>query len=194
MLGHAEGICHVYVDESANFDKAISIICDAKVQYPSACNAAETILIHESIAPQLVPRLAKQLSERQVSLRCDAQSLKYAGAENNASPASEDDWGTEYGDLIVAVKVVKNLDQAIEHINEFGSGHTETMVGEDQKTFDKFFSQVNSAGVYLNASTRFADGFRYGFGAEVGISTAKTTPPRSGRHRRAGNVQIQTNR
>ncbi|CAN5126826.1 glutamate-5-semialdehyde dehydrogenase [soil metagenome] len=176
VLGHAEGICHVYVDESANFDKAISIICDAKVQYPAACNAAETILIHESIAPQLIPKLAKQLNERKVSLRCDCQSLKFAGPESDASPASEDDWGTEYGDLIVAVKVVKDLEQAIEHINEFGSGHTETMVGENQKTFDKFFAQVNSAGVYLNASTRFADGFRYGFGAEVGISTAKQHP------------------
>ncbi len=176
VLGHAEGNCHVYVDESANFDKAISIICDAKVQYPSACNAAETILIHASVAPQLMPKLAKQLSERKVSLRCDSQSLKYAGPGNNASLASEDDWGTEYGDLIVAVKVVKDLEQAIEHINEFGSGHTETMVGENERTFDKFFAQVNSAGVYLNASTRFADGFRYGFGAEVGISTAKQHP------------------
>lgn len=176
VLGHAEGICHVYVDESANFDKAIALICDAKVQYPSACNAVETILIHESIAPQLMPRLAKQLSERKVSLRCDTQSLKFAGAVNDASLASEDDWSTEYGDLVVAIKVVKDLEQAVEHINEYGSGHTETMVGENKKAFDKFFSQVNSAGVYLNASTRFADGFRYGFGAEVGISTAKQHP------------------
>lgn len=176
VLGHAEGICHVYVDESANFDKAISLICDAKIQYPSACNAAETILVHQSIAAQLMPKLAKQLTERKVSLRCDAESLKLAGAASNASLASEDDWGTEYGDLIISVKIVKDVDQAVEHINEFGSGHTETMVGENKKTFDKFFSQVNSAGVYLNASTRFADGFRYGFGAEVGISTAKQHP------------------
>lgn len=176
VLGHAEGICHVYVDQSANFDKAISLICDAKVQYPSACNAAETILIHESIAPQLMPRLAKKLNERKVALRCDAQSLKLAGAESSASLASADDWGTEYGDLIVAVKIVKDLEQAIEHINEFGSGHTDMMVGENEEAYDKFFAQVNSAGVYLNASTRFADGFRYGFGAEVGISTAKSHP------------------
>jgi glutamate-5-semialdehyde dehydrogenase len=176
VLGHAEGICHVYVDQSANLDKAVSIICDAKVQYPSACNAVETILVHESIAAELMPKLAKQLAERKVSLRCDSESLKLAGTNKSATLATDEDWGTEYGDLILAIKVVKDLNQAIEHINQFGSGHTETMVGENEQTFDKFFAQVNSAGVFLNASTRFADGFRYGFGAEVGISTAKQHP------------------
>jgi glutamate-5-semialdehyde dehydrogenase len=173
VLGHAEGICHVYVDDSANIEKAVSIICDAKVQYPSACNAVETILVHETIAPKLMPLVAKALTERKVSMRGDSATTKLVG---EISPATEEDWSTEYGDLIIAIKIVKDIDEAIEHINEYGSGHTDTMVGEDHKKFDKFFAQVNSAGVYLNASTRFADGFRYGFGAEVGISTAKQHP------------------
>lgn len=176
VLGHAEGVCHIYVDDSADIEKAVSIIRDAKVQYPSACNAVETILIHQSIAPQVMPVLARALTEQKVSMRCDPLSLKLAGAETLTSQASEEDWGTEYGELILAVKVVKDIDEAIEHINRYGSGHTETMIGSDQKRFDKFFAQVNSAGVYYNASTRFADGYRYGFGAEVGISTAKQHP------------------
>jgi len=176
VLGHAEGVCHIYVDDSADIEKAVSIIRDAKVQYPSACNAVETILIHQSIAPQVMPVLARALTEQKVSMHCDPLSLKLAGAETLTSPAREEDWGTEYGELILAVKVVKDIDEAIEHINRYGSGHTETMIGSDQKRFDKFFAQVNSAGVYYNASTRFADGYRYGFGAEVGISTAKQHP------------------
>jgi glutamate-5-semialdehyde dehydrogenase len=176
VLGHAEGICHIYVDDSANLDKAISIICDAKVQYPSACNAAETVLVNQAIAAELMPALAKALAEQKVAMRCDAQSLKLAGETPGVSLAAEDDWCTEYGDLIISIKVVKDMFEAAQHINEYGSGHTETMIGNDQRKFDKFFAMVNSAGVYFNASTRFADGFRYGFGAEVGISTARQHP------------------
>lgn len=176
VLGHAEGVCHVYVDDSADIEKAVWIICDAKVQYPSACNAVETVLLGEKIAPRLMPALAKALTERKVSMRCDARSLSLAGSDAITCPAQAEDWGTEYGELIIAVKVVKDIDEAIEHINRYGSGHTETMIGSDSKRFDKFFAQVNSAGVYYNASTRFADGYRYGFGAEVGISTAKQHP------------------
>ncbi|HEY9731228.1 MAG TPA: glutamate-5-semialdehyde dehydrogenase [Drouetiella sp.] len=181
VLGHAEGICHIYVDDSADLDKAVSIICDSKVQYPSACNAAETVLINQSIAAELMPVLVKALAERNVAMRCDPQSLKLSGQQQQQqqqqiSLASEDDWSTEYGDLIISIKIVKDLVEAAEHINRYGSGHTESMIGNDQKKFDKFFAMVNSAGVYYNASTRFADGFRYGFGAEVGISTAKQHP------------------
>jgi glutamate-5-semialdehyde dehydrogenase len=188
VLGHADGVCHVYVDSSADLEKATSIICDAKAQYPAACNAAETILIHESIASSLMPKLLKGLADHKVSVRCDSQALALAGKAAVAlagtaavsleavAPATDKDWGTEYGDLIVSIKIVKDLNEAIEHINNYGSGHTEAMIGEDTKTFDQFFAQINSAGVFLNASTRFADGFRYGFGAEVGISTAKQHP------------------
>ncbi len=175
VLGHAEGVCHVYVDASADLMKAVSIICDAKAQYPSACNAAETILIHKSLASRLMPKLSKSLAEAGVSMRCDAQALTMVG-DNPSALATEADWSTEYGDLIVSIKIVEDIDQAIEHINHYGSGHTDAMIGEDTNAFDKFFAQVNSAGVYLNASTRFADGFRYGFGAEVGISTSKQHP------------------
>jgi glutamate-5-semialdehyde dehydrogenase len=190
VLGHAEGVCHVYVDSSADLEKAMLIICDAKAQYPAACNAAETILIHESIAPSLMPKLLKGLADHKVRVRCDSQALALAGeaailqstqlqtavSSDAVSPATDKDWGTEYGDLIVAIKIVHDLTEAIEHINRYGSGHTEAMIAEDTKTFDQFFAQINSAGVFLNASTRFADGFRYGFGAEIGISTAKQHP------------------
>ncbi len=180
VLGHAEGVCHVYVDASANVDKAVQIICDAKSQYPSACNAAETVLVHEAIANKLMPDLVKGLTERKVAMRCDTQALTMAMAAKQTSAAlsaaDESDWGTEYGDLIIAVKIVNDIDEAIRHINQYGSGHTETMIAENEREFEKFFAQVNSAGVYYNASTRFADGFRYGFGAEVGISTARQHP------------------
>ncbi|HEY9679839.1 MAG TPA: glutamate-5-semialdehyde dehydrogenase [Drouetiella sp.] len=175
VLGHADGICHIYVDKKADLTKAVLIICDAKVQYPSACNAVETVLIHESIAQKLLPGLAAALLDKNVEVRCDSNSFKLAD-NFKIKEASDDDWGTEFGDLVIAIKTVANMDEAIAHINHYGSGHTEAMVSEDQEAFDKFFAQVNSAGVYLNASTRFADGFRYGFGAEVGISTAKQHP------------------
>jgi glutamate-5-semialdehyde dehydrogenase len=173
VLGHSEGICHLYIDRQANVDYATRIALDAKVDYPAACNAIETLLIHRDIAGQLLPCISAEFSARGVSLRCDEKSMAYVPA---AEPAQESDWSTEYGDLILSVRVVDSLEEAIDHINTYGSHHTDSIVTEDQDSWRRFFSEVDSAGVYLNASTRFADGYRYGFGAELGISTGKLHP------------------
>ena len=174
VLGHADGICHLYVDQAADFEKAISIAIDAKVGYPSACNAIETLLVHEAIAPDFLPLLATALREKGVELRGDALTQSILPG---ITPATEADWATEYSDLVLAIKGVDSLSAAIAHINTFGSRHTDAIVTEDLDAAATFRSQVNAAGVYHNCSTRFADGFRYGFGAEVGIST-QTMPPR----------------
>jgi len=155
VLGHADGICHIFVDESADLDMAIKVVTDAKTQYPSACNAVETLLIHEKFSGAKDLLAALELSEIKLI--------------NNP-----DSWAFEYGDKILAFKFVKNLDEAIEHINKYGSGHTDSILTKSAENAEKFMNLVDSAGVYVNASTRFADGFRYGFGAEVGISTNKT--------------------
>lgn len=155
VLGHADGICHIFVDESADIDMAIKVVTDAKTQYPSACNTVETLLIHEKF-PKIDNLLAAlQLSEIQLIDKPES-------------------WSHEYGDKILSFKTVKNVDEAIEHINTYGSGHTDSIITKDIENAEKFMNKVDSAGVYFNASTRFADGFRYGFGAEVGISTNKT--------------------
>ena len=155
VLGHADGICHIFADETADLEMAIKVVTDAKTQYPSACNSVETLLIHEKF-PYIDNLLAAlQLSEIQLI--------------NN--PES---WSHEYGDKILSFKTVKNVDEAIEHINTYGSGHTDSIITKNIENAEKFMNKVDSAGVYFNASTRFADGFRYGFGAEVGISTNKT--------------------
>ncbi len=155
VLGHADGICHIFVDETADIDMAIKVVTDAKTQYPSACNAVETLLIHEKF-PKIDNLLAAlQLSEIQLIDKPES-------------------WSHEYGDKILSFKTVKNVDEAIEHINTYGSGHTDSIITKDIENAEKFMNKVDSAGVYFNASTRFADGFRYGFGAEVGISTNKT--------------------
>lgn len=174
VLGHADGICHLYVDVAADFAKAIKIAIDAKVGYPSACNAIETLLVHEAIASQFLPQVARALQQEGVELRGDALTQSILPG---ILPATEDDWATEYSDLVLAIKVVDSLSAAIAHINTFGSRHTDAIVTEDAAAAATFRSQVNAAGVYHNCSTRFADGFRYGFGAEVGIST-QTMPPR----------------
>lgn len=155
VLGHANGICHIFVDKSADIDMASKIVIDAKTQYPSACNAVETLLIHKdfSKADELLASL--QLSEIKLVSNPEA-------------------WDIEYGDKILSYKFVNDIDEAIEHINTYGSGHTDCIITKDVQNAEKFMNNVDSAGVYLNASTRFADGFRYGFGAEVGISTNKT--------------------
>lgn len=155
VLGHADGICHIFTDESADLKMAEKVITDAKTQYPSACNAVETLLIHEKFPYKDELLASLQLSEIKL-------------IENPES------WAFEYGDKILAFKTVKNLDEAIEHINTYGSGHTDCIITENKENAEKFMNKVDSAGVYWNASTRFADGFRYGFGAEVGISTNKT--------------------
>lgn len=174
VLGHADGICHLYVDEAAEFAKAIQIAIDAKVGYPSACNAIETLLVHQEIAAEFLPQVATALQQQGVELRGDHPTQAILP---NVTPASEADWATEYSDLVLAVKVVESLSAAIGHINTFGSRHTDAIVTEDTDAATTFRNQVNAAGVYHNCSTRFADGFRYGFGAEVGIST-QTMPPR----------------
>lgn len=155
VLGHADGICHIFVDKSADLEMAIKVVTDAKTQYPSACNAVETLLIHEDFEGKDNLLASLQLSDIQLV----------------SEPES---WAHEYGDKILAFKTVKSVDEAIEHINTYGSGHTDSIITKSVENAEKFMNKVDSAGVYFNASTRFADGFRYGFGAEVGISTNKT--------------------
>jgi len=171
VLGHADGICHIYIDEFADINKVLDICIDAKCQYPSACNAVETILINEKVALSFMPQLMFKFIENGVEVIGDENILKIIP---NVKLATDDDWKTEYGDKIVSIKVVKNIDEAINHINKYGSGHTDCIITENNENSDKFMMFVDSSGVYKNASTRFADGFRYGFGAEVGISTNKT--------------------
>ena len=173
VLGHADGICHLYVDNSVDIDKAISIALDSKIQYPAACNAIETLLIHEDVAEMFLKKGLPIFSSEGVTLKGDAKSQSL-GVKNKADEA---DWSTEYLDLILSIKIVRNVDEAIEHIRKYSSRHTEAIVTDDKVVAEKFLSSVDSAGVYHNCSTRFADGFRYGFGAEVGIST-QTLPPR----------------
>ncbi len=181
VLGHAEGICHLYIDQYADSTKAIAIAVDSKTQYPAACNAIETLLIHQDVAPTLLPEIAQALQARSVSLRgCQLTqqilSSSDLGHSLEVTPASDADWSTEYSDLILAIKVVDSVNDAINHINTYGSRHTEAIVTEDAVIAELFLQDVDAAGVYHNCSTRFADGFRYGFGAEVGISTQKLPP------------------
>ncbi|MDZ4835448.1 MAG: glutamate-5-semialdehyde dehydrogenase [Candidatus Melainabacteria bacterium] len=220
VLGHSEGVCHLYIHEDANLEMAVALAVDAKVQYPAACNSVETILVHATAAGEMLPLIAKQLFEQNVQIRADNRAFDListapempeelhgqlelressegdsesgstddsnlvaanSGSSETSSKsilirANNEDWTTEYSDLIVSVKVVDSLDEAIDHINQYGSNHTDTIVTADADVFEKFFKGVNSAGVFWNASNRFADGFRYGFGAEVGISTNKLHP------------------
>lgn len=171
VLGHADGICHIYIEEDANFEKALNICVDAKIQYPSACNAVETILINKNLSKTFLPLLIDTLQKEGVTVKGDevCQSLNL-----EIEKATDEDWATEYGDKIVSIKSVENLMEAINHINTYGSGHTDCIITENKEKAEIFMDIVDSAGVYFNASTRFADGFRYGFGAEVGISTNKT--------------------
>ena len=180
VMGHADGICHIYVDKDVDEEMAINVILDAKTQYTAACNAVETILVHRDIAPEFLPLLARALQEAGVRLRGtqEAENL-IAGSPAIAAGAAiidimnEEDFRTEYLDLIASVKVVADIEEAIDHINRFGSHHTDSIITRDDAAADRFLQMVDSAGVYRNCSTRFADGFRYGFGAEVGISTSK---------------------
>jgi glutamate-5-semialdehyde dehydrogenase len=172
VLGHGEGICHVYVHAAADLHKAERIVMDAKVDYPAACNAAETLLVDASVATEFVPRMVRRLIAAGVEVRgCERTCAIPESGDVRA--AAEADWATEYGDMILAVKVVDGLDAAIAHIHEFGSAHTEAIITEDAAAAERFLSEVDAAGVFHNASTRFADGYRYGLGAEVGISNGK---------------------
>jgi len=169
VLGHAEGICHVYVDAAADQGMALDIIDDAKTDYPSACNTAETVLVHATIAREFLPRMAERLRAKKVRPRGCEETRAIVGEA--VEPV--ENWHNEYSDLELAIRVVRDVDEAIDHIHRYGSSHTETIVTNDDKTAARFLNEVDSAGVYHNASTRFADGYRYGFGAEVGISTSK---------------------
>lgn len=169
VLGHADGICHIYVDKDFDLEKAIPVIIDAKTQYTAACNAVETLLVHQDALEKLMPPLQKAFEEYKISLRATSDIADRYGSEL----ATEEDFSTEYLDLIISAKTVENIDEAIWHINKYGSHHTDCIIAEDNKAAEYFMRMVDSAGVYQNCSTRFADGFRYGFGAEVGISTGK---------------------
>lgn len=172
VLGHADGICHLYVDAECDIEQAVEIAVDSKTQYAAACNAIETLLVHQAIAPKFLPQVARALQECGVELRGDERTCKIL----DIAPATETDWETEYSDLILAIKIVDSLEEAVAHINTYGSRHTEAIVTKDSVAASTFQAQVDAAGVYHNCSTRFADGFRYGFGAEVGISTQKMPP------------------
>jgi glutamate-5-semialdehyde dehydrogenase len=169
VLGHADGICHVYIDGDADLDMAVNITVDSKCQYVAVCNAAETLLVDNKIAGKFLPKIKAALEEKRVELRgCEkTQSII------DVKPATEEDWATEYLDYILSIKIVDGLNVAIEHINNYGSGHTDTIVTNDKEKAERFMELVDSGNVFWNASTRFSDGFRYGLGAEVGISTNK---------------------
>jgi len=169
VLGHADGVCHVYVDKNADIDKALGITVDSKCQYVAVCNAVETLLVHKDIAGAFLPAAKTALEEKGVEIRGCERTRECI----DARPADEKDWGTEYLDLILSVKVVDSLEEAVNHINKYGSGHTDAIVTEDRGRGLRFMDRVDTADVFLNCSTRFSDGFRYGLGAEVGISTNK---------------------
>ncbi|MCK4999066.1 MAG: glutamate-5-semialdehyde dehydrogenase, partial [Anaerohalosphaera sp.] len=169
VLGHADGICHVYVDADCDVDMAVDITVDSKTQYCAVCNALETLLVHADIAGEFLPKVAAALRAKGVELRGCEKTAEYIEVIH----ATEEDWKTEYLDEILSIKVVDSLDEAVEHINTYGSGHTETIVTGDKDSAKYFMDMVDSADVFVNCSTRFSDGFRFGFGAEVGISTNK---------------------
>jgi glutamate-5-semialdehyde dehydrogenase len=169
VLGHADGICHVYVDGDADLDMAVNIAVDSKCQYVAVCNAAETLLVDESIAKDFLPKVKAALETHNVEIR----GCEKTRAIIDARPAAEQDWSTEYLDHIISIKVMTGLDEAIEHINHYGSNHTDAIVTHNKDNAAKFMDLVDSAGVFWNCSTRFSDGYRYGLGAEVGISTNK---------------------
>lgn len=170
VLETGAGVCHVYIDESANPEMGVAIAVNAKVQRPSVCNAAETILVHENWAKDHLPALIQALREENVEIRANDLALAIDGS---LKQATEEDYATEYLDLIVALKVVKNIDEAISHIQTYGTKHSEAIVAEDAAAVEQFFNYVDASSVYHNASTRFTDGFEFGFGAEIGISTQK---------------------
>jgi glutamate-5-semialdehyde dehydrogenase len=173
VLGHAEGICHLYLDKSADPGRAAHLAVDGKCDYPAACNATETLLVHRAFLPQL-GAVAAALQEAGVQLRADPPAWSALTAQGSqVGAATEDDWRTEYGEPILAIRTVGSLSEAIDHIHRYGSGHTESICTEDEQAAATFLAQVDSASVFHNASTRFADGYRYGLGAEVGISTGR---------------------
>lgn len=173
VLGHADGICHLYVDGQVDLDQAVAVAVDSKAQYPAACNAIETLLLHQDVAPAFLAAALPAFAKAGVELRGDGAAM----ALGVSQAASDDDWATEYLDLVLSIRVVGSMEEALDHIARYGSRHTEVICTTNSETAERFLARVDSAGVYQNCSSRFADGFRYGFGAEVGIST-QTLPPR----------------
>ena len=169
VLGHADGICHCYVDAGADLKLALDIVVDAKTQYVAVCNATETLLVHQDVAPQYLPLLKEEMDRRKVELVGCAETRKII----EVGPAAEEDWKTEYLDYKLSIKVVNHIQEAIEHINTYGSGHTDAIISNSKENVETFMNLVDSGNVFWNCSTRFSDGFRYGLGAEVGISTSK---------------------
>lgn len=169
VMGHADGICHIYADKDIDIEKAVRIIIDSKTQYTAVCNATETLLVHRDIVKELMPVLNEAFKKKMVEVRGTEEIQSVV----DCVPATEDDFKTEYLDLIISVKSVSNIEEAVYHINKYGSHHTDCIITEDDSATAYFMQNVDSAGVYKNCSTRFADGYRYGFGAEVGISTGK---------------------
>ena len=169
------GVCHTYVDETADIKMAVNIVYNAKVQRPTVCNALDTVLVHAGIAEEFLPEMAKELNKAKVELHCDERSMEILKSEKvlNLVPAAAEDWGKEFLALIAAVKVVDSLEEALEHIAMYGSGHSEAIVTSDYRSGMRFLNEVDASAVYINASTRFTDGGQFGLGAEVGISTQK---------------------
>ncbi|MDB9741835.1 glutamate-5-semialdehyde dehydrogenase [Akkermansiaceae bacterium] len=171
VIKHYDGICHAYVDEEADLDMAVEITNNSKTHKPSVCNALETLLVHQDVAEEFLPKLVKALDKNDVEIRGDASVMQILG--DRVTLADESDWETEYLDYILAVKIVEDIDEAIAHINNYGSGHSDVIITEDDETAHQFLTEVDSACVYHNVSTRFSDGEEFGFGAEIGISTDK---------------------
>ncbi len=172
VLGHGAGICHVYVDCAADLAMATSVVVDSKVQYPAACNSAEKLLVHRDIAPAFLPQVIAALQAAGVEVRADEETRRLC-PNSKLKTATEEDWSTEYSDLKITVKAVADLDEAIDHIERYGSRHTESIITRDATAAARFLDEVDAASVFHNASTRFADGFRYGLGAEIGVSNSK---------------------
>jgi glutamate-5-semialdehyde dehydrogenase len=173
MIKHLDGICHVYIDDKADLSKALPIAFNAKCHRYGTCNTMETLLVARAVATEVLPELAKLYADKEVELRCDAESKKILANYPHLQSATEEDWRTEYLDAILAVKIVANVDEAIDHINTYSSQHTDSIITEDYSRAMQFLREVDSASVMVNASTRFADGFEYGLGAEIGISNDK---------------------
>jgi glutamate-5-semialdehyde dehydrogenase len=173
VLGHSAGICHIYVDDEADIDLALAVTLDSKIQYPAVCNAVETLLVNSKVADRFLPRMAKLFKENKVEIRADSRSKSIIPKDIPVADAREDDWDTEYNDLIISIATVDSLEEATDFINTHGSHHTDAIITKNKDKQSEFVRSVDSADVFVNASTRFSDGFRYGKGAEVGISTNK---------------------
>jgi glutamate-5-semialdehyde dehydrogenase len=175
VLAGGIGVCHTYIDKTADIDKAVAIVYNAKVQRPTVCNALDTVLVHADVADKFLPLIAREFVKADVEMHCDKRSLEIVKNTDSLKfkPATQDDWGKEFLALIAAIKVVDSLDEALDHIDMYGSGHSEAIVTEDNKSSERFLTEVDASSVYSNASTRFTDGSQFGMGAEIGISTQK---------------------